>query len=280
MLSADQQKQFQKDGYLTIRDFKNAGDIARLRARAMQLVDEFDPAQSRSIFTTQSQETATDMYFLRSDNTMRCFFEEEAFGQDGQLRQAKALSINKIGHAMHDLDPVFGSFSRGAELDAVARGLGLAEPLIWQSMYIFKQPGIGGEVRWHQDATFFDTDPISVTTFWFALADATIDNGCLWVEPGGHRGPMRERFLRNGDDIRMEKLDTTPWPDDSVAVPLEAKAGTLVIFHGLLPHYSAPNRSPVSRHAYTLHVTDGRTNYSPQNWIQRDSSFPARGFLP
>jgi phytanoyl-CoA hydroxylase len=145
-------------------------------------------------------------------------------------------------------------------------------------MYIFKQPGIGGEVRWHQDATFFDTTPISVTTFWFALEDATIDNGCLWVEPGGHRGPLRERFVRDGDDIRMEKLDTTPWPDDGVAVALECKAGSLVCFHGLLPHYSAPNRSPVSRHAFTLHATDARTEYSPRNWIQRDASFAARGF--
>ena len=89
---------------------------------------------------------------------------------------------------------------------------------------------------------------------------------------------MRERFVRHGDEIRMEKLDDTPWPDDSVAVPLEAKAGSLVCFHGLLPHYSAPNRSPVSRHAYTLHATDGRTGYSPQNWIQRNAEFPVRGF--
>jgi phytanoyl-CoA hydroxylase len=133
-------------------------------------------------------------------------------------------------------------------------------------------------VRWHQDATFFDTTPISVTTFWFALEDATVDNGCLWVEPGGHRGPLRERFLRDGNQITMEKLDHTPWPDDSVAVPLEAKAGSLVCFHGLLPHYSAPNRSPVSRHAFTLHATDARTIYSPRNWIQRDARFPVRGF--
>jgi phytanoyl-CoA hydroxylase len=145
-------------------------------------------------------------------------------------------------------------------------------------MYIFKQPGIGGEVRWHQDATYFETDPVSVTTFWFALEDATLDNGCLWAEPGGHRTPMRERFVREGDLVRVEKLDATPWPDDSTAVPLEVKAGSLVCFHGLLPHYSAPNRSPVSRHAYTLHVTDGATHYSPQNWIQRDASFPVRGF--
>ena len=203
MLSPEQQNRFTKDGYLLIPDFKRGEEISKLRARALQIVDEFDPGERRSIFTTQNQETATDTYFLRSDNTMRCFFEEEAFGEDGRLRQPKALSINKIGHAMHDLDPVFDAFSRGPALDAVARGLGIADPLIWQSMYIFKQPGIGGEVRWHQDATFFDTDPISVTTFWFALEDATVDNGCLWVEPGGHRGPMRERFLRSGDAIRM-----------------------------------------------------------------------------
>ena len=40
-----------------------------------------------------------------------CFFEAEAFDDDGRLTQDKALSINKIGHAMHDLDPVFESFS-------------------------------------------------------------------------------------------------------------------------------------------------------------------------
>ncbi|NHZ98237.1 phytanoyl-CoA dioxygenase family protein [Massilia sp. CCM 8734] len=278
MLSTEQRDQFQRDGYLVVPDFKSMDEIARLRQRAGEIVNEFDPGQGRSIFTTRDQTTATDEYFLRSDNTIRCFFEEEAFGPDGQLRQEKALSINKIGHAMHDLDPVFAAFSRDPKLAAVARELGLVDPKVWQSMYIFKQPGIGGEVRWHQDATFFETTPVSVTTFWFALEDATIDNGCLWVEPGGHRGPMRERFVRNGDDIKMETLDTMPWPSDSSAVPLEAKAGSLVCFHGLLPHYSAPNRSPVSRHAYTLHATDGATTYSPRNWIQRDASFPVRGF--
>jgi phytanoyl-CoA hydroxylase len=279
MLTPEQRAQYQRDGYLVLPGFKGAAEIAGLRQRAAAIVADFDASATRAIFTTRDQASATDDYFLRSDNTIRCFFEEEAFGADGQLRQDKSLSINKIGHALHDLDPVFEAFSRDPRLAIVAREIGLREALIWQSMYIFKQPGIGGEVKWHQDATFFETTPVSVTTFWFALEDATLDNGCLWVEPGGHCGPMRERFVRNGDDIRMETLDTTPWPNDSVAVPLEAKAGSLVIFHGLLPHYSAPNRSPVSRHAYTLHATDGATEYSPNNWIQRDAAFPARGFI-
>jgi phytanoyl-CoA hydroxylase len=278
MLTQEQQAQYQRDGYIVIPDFKPADEIARLRRRAEEIVDAFDPAESRTIFTTRDQARASDAWFLGSDNTVRCFFEEEAFDADGRLKQAKALSINKIGHAMHDLDPVFAAFTRDPKLAALARDLGLLQPQVWQSMYIFKQPGIGGEVRWHQDATFFDSTPISVTTFWFALEDATVDNGCLWTEPGGHRGPLRERFLRDGDTITMEKLDAMPWLDGASAVPLEAKAGSLVCFHGLLPHYSAPNRSAVSRHAFTLHATDARTAYSPRNWIQRDTSLPVRGF--
>ena len=47
---------------------------------------------------------------------------------------------------MHDLDPVFAAFSRGPALAELAADLGLVQPQLWQSMYIFKQPGIGGEV--------------------------------------------------------------------------------------------------------------------------------------
>jgi phytanoyl-CoA hydroxylase len=282
MLTAAQQAQYQQNGYLALPGFKTAADIAALRARAAQIVDAFDPTESRAVFSTKDQDKAVDDYFMGSATKVRCFFEEEAFGDDGQLKQDKALSINKIGHAMHDLDPVFSQFSRGPALAALAADLGLQHPQIWQSMYIFKQPGIGGEVRWHQDATFFDTQPISVTTFWFALEDANVPNGCLWVEPGGHHGPLRERFVKTTHPSTtaacIEKLDATPWPDDSTAVPLEVSAGTLVVLHGLLPHYSAPNRSPVSRHAYTLHATDAKSLYSPRNWLQRSSDFPVRGF--
>jgi phytanoyl-CoA hydroxylase len=278
VLSDDEKRAFQRDGYLVLPGFKPATEIAAVRARAGAIVAAFDPSEAVSIFSTTDQGRHTDDYFLESGDKVRCFFEEEAFDQAGRLRQAKSLSINKIGHALHDLDPVFSGFSRDPRLAAIAADLGLRAPQLWQSMYIFKQPGIGGEVRWHQDATFFETDPITVTTFWFALEDADRSNGCLWVEPGGQRGPLRERFVRTGDAVRMEKLDATPWPSEATAVPVEVSAGALVLFHGLLPHYSAPNRSAVSRHAYTLHVTDGTAAYAAHNWLQRGAALPVRGF--
>jgi phytanoyl-CoA hydroxylase len=279
MLNDEQKRRYRQDGFLILPGFKPAAEIAAVRARAGEIVDAFDPTDAVSIFTTNDQGKRTDRYFLASGDQIRYFFEEAAFDDAGGLKQPKALSINKIGHALHDLDPVFDRFSRDPRLAAIARDVGLAEPQLWQSMYIFKQPGIGGEVRWHQDATFFQTDPVTVTTFWFALEDADRSNGCLWVEPGGHRGPLREVFVRDGDATHIEPLDPTPWPDEAVAVPVEVKAGTLVVFAGTLPHYSAPNRSPLSRHAYTLHVTDGRAAYSPHNWLQRGGDNPVRGFV-
>ena len=272
-------ERFERDGFVVIPAFKTPDAIAALRARAAEIVRAFDPAESTAIFTTRDESTKSDDYFLTSGDKIRCFFEEEAFDGAGSLRQPKELSINKIGHAMHDLDPVFERFSHDRRLHELAVELGLAEPRVYQSMYIFKQPRIGGEVRWHQDATYFETDPISVTTLWFALERADRSNGCLWVQRGGHRTPLRERFVVDGRGARLERIDPTPWPSQDEAEPVEVDAGALVVMHGRLPHYSAPNRSTTSRHAYTLHAVDARARYSPRNWLQRDASFPARGFV-
>ena len=283
LLSPDQLAAWQRDGYLVLPGFKSAAEVAVLRERAHRIVEAFEPGPGPSVFTTRDQaRLAEDRAFLDSAHGVHCFFEEEAFDAAGRLRGPKALSINKIGHALHDLDPVFSAFSRGPRLAALAQDLGLAQPLLVQSMLIFKQPAIGGEVRWHQDATFLHDEPVSVTGLWFALEDATRDNGCLWVQPGGHRGPLREIFERGGEPdsprLALRTLDATPWPDPAQAQPLEVGAGTLVCLHGLLPHWSAPNRSAHSRQAYTLHAVDARSRWSAANWLQADAARPWRGF--
>jgi phytanoyl-CoA hydroxylase len=190
--SAAVRERFDTAGYVVLEDFTSADARAGLRGRALEIVDAFDPAGA-SVFTTRRDAVARDSYFQESAETVRCFFEEEAFDENGALRAPKPLSINKIGHAMHDLDPVFERFSRDPRLDELVRVLGIAEPRIYQSMYIFKQPHIGGEVHWHQDATFFATTPQSVVTLWFALEDANRDNGAC----GCSRVAIAGRFANN-----------------------------------------------------------------------------------
>ncbi len=277
MLTPQQINRFANDGFIVLDGLIEQHWLDKLKTGAAELVEQFDD-DGRHIFTTDNQARCDDDYFLDSAEQVRCFFEEEAFDKKGHLVQKKSLCINKIGHALHELDPLFNEFSHLPVLGELAKDIGLQQPQIRQSMYIFKQPNIGGVVRWHQDATFFYTTPQSVITFWFAIEDATLDNGCLWVEPGGHKGPLREQFKRSGRDTEVVVLDNTPWPTDASAIPVEVKAGTLVMFHGLLPHYSAPNRSSKSRQAYTLHVTDGTAQYAKENWLQPDK-LPLRGFI-
>ncbi len=215
MLTTAQQAAYQDQGYLVLPGFKPLAEVQAAVAQARALVDAFDPGAGASRFSTRDRSVVADEKLLESADQVHCFFEEEALDEHGQLLVPKDQSINKIGHALHDRDAVFDAFSHGPELAAVARGVGLQQPLIWQSMVIFKQPHIGGEVGWHQDASFFVTDPLSVTTFWFALEDATLDNGCLWAEPGGHRGTrgvLRERYVCDDGQLRMDKLDATPCP--------------------------------------------------------------------
>lgn len=278
MLTAEQRTRYERDGFLVLPGFKSLDEIAALRRRAEAIVDAFDPIESQAIFTTRDQERASDAWFLGSDNTVRCFFEEEAFGPDGQLRQAKALSINKIGHAMHDLDPVFSRFSRNPDLAEVAHDIGMASPLLLQSMYILKAPHVGGEVTSHTDHTFLWTDPPSATGFWFAIDDATLENGCMWALPGGHRLPVRKRFRRDdAGGTTFDTFDPEPYPSEG-EVPLEAPKGTLIVLHGLLPHRSEANRSSKSRAAYTIHCIDATADYPPTNWLQRTPALPLRGF--
>ena len=114
--------------------------------------------------------------------------------------------------------------------------------------------------------------------FWLALEDAHRDNGCLWVQPGGHRSPLRERYEvdhRTGT-ARTDQLDDGPWPSAEEAVPVEVPAGSLVIFHDHLPHYSAPNRSEHSREAFTMHFAEAASAWSERNWLQRPTLAPFR----
>ena len=264
------------NGFLVIEDFYAHEECDKLIYKSEKLIDDFDADSVKSIFDTKNQNHVEDNYFLQSGDKIRFFFEDKAFDSEGKLVNDKKFVINKIGHALHDLDEDFYNFSHRSDLDDIAKKINISKPLLLQSMYIFKQPNIGGEVVCHQDSTFLYTEPESAVGFWVALEDASIDNGCLWVAPGGHKGPLRKLFTKIDNVMTLKTLDNTPF--EETTTPLEVKKGSLVLLHGRLPHYSCENTSNKSRHAYTLHVIDGNCKYSSNNWLQR-SSMPLQGFI-
>lgn len=268
---------YARDGVLVVEDAIPAADCDALIARSHAIVDAWDPAEGRSVFSTTAPKHASDVWFRESGDKIRVFLEAGAVDAEGALTVDRHRAVNKLGHAMHDLDPAFDRVSRAPILARIAAALGLAAPKLVQSMVIWKPPAIGGAVVPHQDAAFLVTEPPTVTGFWLALEDADEGNGCLIAQPGGHTGPLRQRFLERDGALSLETLDETPYEAEGF-VPLPARKGSLIVLHGLLPHGSAANTSPRSRMAYTLHMVDGLAAWHPGNWIRRRPDDPFRGF--
>lgn len=190
--------------------------------------------------------------------------------------------LTREGHAMHDQDATFSEFSRLPELQQLTADLGIAEARIVQAMYIFKQARGGGEVNIHQDATFLYSNPNTTVGYWIALENASVENGCLWGIPGGHRTDTKSRWVRKarpGADggVDMEFVgDKNCFSQDDMHA-IEVPKGSVVVIHGNLPHMSYANTSSRSRNAFTLHLFDGaRSSWDERNWLQRQEPF--KGF--
>ncbi|KAJ9588313.1 hypothetical protein L9F63_018311 [Diploptera punctata] len=269
---------FLQDGYLVLDDFLTEREVEELKKAGNDLTQNIPDESHRALFSTTDTYQSKDKYFLDSGDKISYFFEAGALDKDGKLLVEPHIALNKVGHALHWLNPVFKEYTFCEKVKETCFQLGLVDPAVVQSMYIYKNPGVGSEVIPHQDATFLYTEPVKLIGFWIALDDATTENGCLWFAPGSHRSGVHRRFIRNPDKNSEELLiynAQAPCYPKSNFQPLPVNKGSCVLIHGQVVHRSDTNKSKSSRHAYTFHVVDmNGTTYSPDNWLQPNPEQP------
>ncbi len=277
MLTPEQVQFYEENGFLILEKYATYQETDALRQRMNEILDEVQ-IDHHSVFSTNIQTRTSDQYFLESGDKIRCFFEEQT-QENGEKKQ----QINKVGHALHELDEVYKKFSYKTKLLEIAQALGHQKSAIIQSQYIFKPPQIGGNVSPHMDSTFLYTEPLSCFGIWIALEDATIENACLWALPQSHKiYPLQERFVRNENNDGTLFVDLvkerSKW-NLKTLVPLEVKKGDAVLLHGSNVHLSYANTSKRSRNAYVLHLIDMACEYPKDNWLQRGEKLPLKSMM-
>ncbi|KAJ8066189.1 hypothetical protein OCU04_005275 [Sclerotinia nivalis] len=193
--------------------------------------------------------------------------------------------IQRIGCGIHRVLPSFRKTILSPFHSTLAKSLGYRDPRIIQSLIIVKAAEIGARVVPHQDGCSGFTDPSSCTTFWYALEDCSVENGCLAVAPGSHRVQPIRRRCKNVDgrpkfvDLERPVYAEIEGVDDSTLPrknengefeykKLEVKAGTLILMHGNLMHTSEANRSSKSRVAFNFGVVEGEHEWLKDNYLR------------
>lgn len=102
---------------------------------------------------------------------------------------------------------------------------------------------------WHQDrgVAHADADDTRMVTVWLAITDATVENGCLQVIPGAHRGALRTHCPSG---LQLSIPDQAI--DKGAAVPLPVRSGGAVIFDPGTPHASLDNNSDGFRWSFDI----------------------------
>ncbi|XP_005881445.1 PREDICTED: phytanoyl-CoA dioxygenase domain-containing protein 1 isoform X3 [Myotis brandtii] len=218
-LNPVQLQKFQEDGFLVLEGFLSAEECVAMQRRIGEIVAEMEvPLHCRTEFSTQGEEQlrmqgSTD-YFLSSGDKIRFFFEKGVFDKKGNFLVPPEKAINKVAHALHAYDPVFKRVTHSPKMQALVRSLGLQKPVVVQSMYIFKQPHIGGEV-WCSEIKFPRKEEERLVLLHLAV---TKTKALCLLSPGRHLpvhgapGPGAGRVDRPGGRHAGERLPVVhPW---------------------------------------------------------------------
>ncbi len=231
LLTDDQIADFERDGFLILRDFYSPEEVAEIRDTFMK-VNENGPVPGMSEISKHYTPEDPLSFYPRIMHPHR---HPESIVGSVALRY---LLDARVGNVLHDL---FGE-------PAVAA----------QTMFYFKPAGARGQDL-HQDNFYLRVAPGTCMAAWMAVDAADPENGGMVVVPGSHRGEIvcpdkaDPEIFFTGDHVEV--------PAGLKEVPTDLRAGDMLFFNGSLIHGSYPNKSKDRfRRAFICHYVPQATS--------------------
>ncbi len=223
---------YRRDGYLVVEDLIAPEEVAALAGRVREYTHGGRPRD-------------------------RLYVQVEPRVERGEL------AVAHPGDAIRKIDGLVQRDDLFHRLGFDPRMLAVLEPILGPDIKLFrnslmlKPPEVGSQKGWHQDSPYWPIEPMELCSCWLPLDDATPENGCMTVLPGGHRlGPLPHVNVTDDYVIAPEAVDSAG------AVDTPMRAGSGLFFHSLIPHYTAPNRSSRWRRAMVLSYMSARSRYT------------------
>jgi len=243
-LNDDQIALYQSNGYITVENVFSADEVAEMR----RVTEEF-------VELAREVESNTPVYDLEPNHSR----------EQPRVRRIKNPASHHVAYA--------GILKHSRLLDLIEQLIG---PNLWSNgnKLNMKSAAFGSPIEWHQDWAFYPQTNDDLLAVGVAIDDMTMENGCMLMVPGSHRGPLFDHH-QNGAFVGAI-TDSEFNPEREEVVPVEVKAGGISIHHARTLHASAPNTSSKSRRLLLIQYCAGDAwpiVSAPPSWEAHEASF-------
>jgi 2-oxoglutarate-dependent dioxygenase len=236
--SAEQLAAFERDGFVVVEGFVDAGAVEELRAR-------FEPIFAGRYETGIRPDEVNWVPGRDPDDRTR----QICNGWKADPRIAAQVLSERTGRLAAEL-------------------MGWNGARLVQDNVIWKPPGVKS-LGMHQDGSYLDyLVPPEMITCWITLDDTSAEAGTITYAAGSHRWPRspenRGEFHAPADWLAPVER-SRPSGEELQLVPLVVPAGSAAFHHFNTFHGSGPNTGAVHRRAVISHLVRSDTRFHPEH---------------
>jgi phytanoyl-CoA hydroxylase len=238
LLTTRQVNEYEKNGYIIVRDFLAREEVSKLYAIAIG-----DDAVKKHAFDLNDQsgkKTKLTLWYTPGNDAY------------GLLTKSRRM-VKSVDRLMD----------------------GDSQVCHFHSKLMQKEPRVGGAWEWHQDYGYWYKNqfllPDQMMSVMVAITEANKENGCLQVIKGSHKiGRIEHGFA--GEQVGASQLYVDLALKTMELVYVELKPGDALFFHSNLIHRSEANLSDNSR--WSLISCYNRSSNVPYNEPSQSSTVP------
>jgi len=208
-LTAEQMADYNRDGYLLVKNFCSRAEIDKLYKTAIE--DDAMRKNALDLNDQSGKKTRLSLWFTPGNDVF------------GYLTRTERI-VNSVAQILDNDSPVCH----------------------FHSKLMQKEPKVGGAWEWHQDYGYWYKNqfmfPDQLISVMVALTAANKENGCLQVIKGSHKlGRVNHGF--SGEQVGADMVMVDNALKTMELVYCDLQAGDALFFHSNLLHRSEANLS-------------------------------------